>query len=90
MNKDRFNIGKIAISKVNLETTLQTIDEALKRKKAEYICVTNSRTSYFANNDEEYCEIQNNSLLTIPDGMTLVWNARNRGHKDVERDSGPD
>ncbi len=90
MNKERFYIGKIGISKVNLETTLQTIDEAFKSKKAEYICVTNSRTSYFSNNNEEYCRIQNNSLLTIPDGLPLVWIARNKGHKDVERVSGPD
>lgn len=87
---ERYNIGKIAISKTNLSKTLNTINEAIKRIEPGYICVTNSRTTYLANHDPVYCNIQNNSLITVPDGVPLVWIAHNLGHKKVERVSGPD
>jgi N-acetylglucosaminyldiphosphoundecaprenol N-acetyl-beta-D-mannosaminyltransferase len=90
MATERYKIGKIAISKTNLEKALETIDEAIGKNKTGYICVTNSRTTYLANYDSIYCHIQNNSLLTVPDGIPLVWIAHNFGHKEVERVSGPD
>lgn len=90
MNTERYNIGKIAISKTNLTNTIEVINKALQENKPGYICVTNSRTVYLANRDNKYCQIQNNSLLTVPDGIPLVWIANNFGHKMVERVSGPD
>lgn len=90
MNIERYNIGKVAISKTNLNNTLEVIDRALQENKHGYICVTNSRTTYIANHDDKYCQVQNNSLLTVPDGMPLVWIAHNMGYKNVGRVSGPD
>jgi N-acetylglucosaminyldiphosphoundecaprenol N-acetyl-beta-D-mannosaminyltransferase len=58
--------------------------------KPGYICVTNARTVHLANHNLEYCHIQNNSLLTVPDGAPLVWIARNKGFKDVGKVSGKD
>lgn len=87
---NRYSIGKILISKVNLKITLNKIKESLEKKQLGYICVTNARTSYLANHDAEYCEIQNNSLLTVPDGMPLVWTANNQGYKEVSKVSGKD
>jgi N-acetylglucosaminyldiphosphoundecaprenol N-acetyl-beta-D-mannosaminyltransferase len=90
MPVDRYYIGRVAISKTNLEKTVNAINEAIKRNEPGYICVTNSRTTYLANRESTYCHIQNNSLLTVPDGVPLVWIAHNFGHKEVERVSGPD
>ena len=87
---ERFHIGDIAISKTNLKNTLDVIDNALKDKKLGYICVTNARTTYLANHDTSYCKIQNKSLLTVPDGMPLIWIAHNMLHMEVDRVSGPD
>ncbi|MGC9353284.1 MAG: WecB/TagA/CpsF family glycosyltransferase [Mariniphaga sp.] len=87
---ERYNIGRVAISKTNLEKTINAINEAIRRNEPGYICVTNSRTTYLANRESTYCHIQNNSLLTVPDGVPLVWIAHNFGHKEVERVSGPD
>lgn len=86
----RYNIDKINISRINMERALQEIDLALNTSKVGYICVTNTRTSYIANHDAGYCKIQNNSMLTMPDGIPLVWLAHLRGFKDVGRVSGPD
>ena len=70
--------------------TLSIIDNTINKGQFNYICVTNSRTTYLANKDESYCRIQNNSLLTLPDGAPLVWIAHNLGYKDVGKVSGKD
>ncbi|MFW5982889.1 MAG: WecB/TagA/CpsF family glycosyltransferase [bacterium] len=90
MSKQRFNIDNIAISATNLSDALSQIDEAIANNKTGYICVTNSRTTYLANHDKEYCQIQNNSLLTVPDGAPLVWIAHLKGFKEVTKVSGKD
>jgi len=86
----RFNIDKIGISAVNLAVTIDAVKKAYADGDIGYICVTNSRTCYIANRDEDYCRIQNDSLVTIPDGMPLVWIARLNGFKEVNRVSGID
>jgi len=86
----RYDIGKINISRINMGIALQEIALAINTGKVGYICVTNTRTSYIANHNPAYCQIQNNSMLTIPDGIPLVWIAHLRGFKDVGRVSGPD
>lgn len=90
MNTERYNIGKVAISVTSLPRTLFVIDNAFKENNLGYICVTNARTSYLANHDKQYCVIQNNSLLTVPDGTPLVWIAHNFGLKHVDKVSGKD
>jgi len=90
MTPERYYIGQISLSKTNISNTLKVIEEAILENKQGYICVTNSRTTYLANHDQNYCQIQNNSMLTVPDGMPLVWTAHNLGFKEVGRVSGPD
>lgn len=90
MKIERFNIGKIAISATNISQTLLSIDNTIKQNNFGYICVTNSRTAHLSNHDDVYCKIQNNSLLTIPDGAPLVWIAHNKGYKNVGRITGKD
>ncbi len=89
MNIKRYHIGKIAISKTNFKKTLEAINEAIIKNNLGYICVTNTRTTYLANQNPSYCKIQNNSLLTVPDGTPLVWLAHNMGFKEVNRVPGP-
>lgn len=84
----RFSIGNINISVVNLKTTLNFLIETIGNKSFGYLCVTNARTSYLANQDVKYCSIQNNSLLTLPDGIPLVWIANDLGFKEVKKVSG--
>jgi N-acetylglucosaminyldiphosphoundecaprenol N-acetyl-beta-D-mannosaminyltransferase len=87
---ERYLIGKIKINKTNLKDTIKNIGSSIKNKQYGYICVTNSRTAYLANKDDAYLNIQNNSLMTVPDGTPLVWIAHNKGFKEVSRVCGPD
>lgn len=85
---ERYNIGKFNISKANLNGVLKIVADSVSTKKLGYICVSNARVAYQANHDPEYCAIQNNSLLTVPDGKPLVWIAHNMGYKDVGQVAG--
>lgn len=86
----RFSIGKFKVSIVNLQSTLDYIAECIRNEHYGYICVSNSRSAYQSNQESDYCYIQNNSLLTIPDGRPLTWIAHNQGYKDVDQVAGND
>lgn len=86
----RYFIGKVAISKINLEYLPDIIEDALIKGNIGYICVTNARSAYYSNRNKDYLKIQNSSLLTVPDGMPLVWLAHNRGLCEVGKISGKD
>lgn len=86
----RFSINKIHVSITNLSSTISYLSNCIKNNIFGYVCVTNARTTYLANHDNSYCNIQNNSLLTVPDGMPLVWIAHNNSHKNVGKVSGKD
>jgi N-acetylglucosaminyldiphosphoundecaprenol N-acetyl-beta-D-mannosaminyltransferase len=88
--RKRYQINKVKISIVNIKQSIQLIDQAINDGHRGYICVTNSRTTYLANKDDSYCSIQNNSLLTLPDGAPLVWIAHNLRYYGVGRVSGKD
>jgi N-acetylglucosaminyldiphosphoundecaprenol N-acetyl-beta-D-mannosaminyltransferase len=89
MDTNRYKIGNTCISITNPYDLKQHIDWAIGANRKGYICVTNTRTVYHSNHDTEYCKIQNNSFMTIPDGTPLVWMAHLEGFKKVQRISGP-
>ena len=85
---ERYNIGLFKVSRTNLSHALDYISNSIKKGNFGYICVSNARVAYQSNHDPEYCAIQNNSLLTVPDGKPLVWIAHNNGYKDVGQVAG--
>lgn len=85
---ERFNIGKFQISRVNQKTALEYIKKSINNGKSGYICVSNARVAKQSNYDDEFCKIQNSSLLTVPDGKPLVWIAHNKGYRDVGQVAG--
>nr|WP_308758063.1 WecB/TagA/CpsF family glycosyltransferase [uncultured Bacteroides sp.] len=87
---DTYSIGNVHISQVNLISFSEQIEYCVKNKILGYVCVTNSRTVYLSQKDNLYANIQNSSLLTVPDGMPLIWIAHNMGYKSVGRTCGPD
>ena len=89
-NVGRFSVGRMRISAVNMDSALQMIDEQAQRRRSAYVCVANVRATVQAQKDREFCEIENSSFLTLPDGMPLVWYARLSRAGDVSKVSGPD
>lgn len=85
---ERYNIESFRVSCVNLEKVLDAIKDTIRNNDYGYICVSNARVAYQSNHYPEYCAIQNNSLLTVPDGKPLVWIAHNKGYKEVGQVAG--
>lgn len=85
---DRFRIGSVSISATNVIEVVGLLGEAVEASVTGYVCVANVRTSMISQRRDDYCRIQNNSFLTIPDGMPLVWIGRCAGVTDSHRVTG--
>lgn len=90
MNKDRFRIGKVHVSKTNPKATQEKITNAALNGMGGYICVTNMRMVCYANKKQEYAQLMHDSMMNLPDGMPLTWCGKFWGLKDIGRTSGPD
>ncbi len=80
----------VKVSRVNLERAYQQIFQWIKEKKQSYICIAPVSTLVDANGDDQYKVIVNNAGMVTPDGMPVVWLAKSKGCKDIERTYGPD
>lgn len=89
MNK-RVNIIGADISVTNMEDLITNIKSKINSGDTDYICVSNVHTTVTARNDEYFKTIINNSFLSVPDGMPLVWAGRKKGYKDIGRTAGPE
>ena len=90
MSTPRFAVGSVRISAVTMADALQLIDDRVSSVRSAYICVTNVRTAARSQRDEEFCRIQNESSLTVPDGLPLVWYAKLAGFTGIARVAGSD
>ena len=86
----RYRLGPLAISAVNMETALERLDAQVRRGRSAYVCVANVNVTGQCRKNAEFCRIENQSFMTVPDGMPLVWAARLAGEAGVDRVAGPD
>jgi len=86
----RFYIGKAGISSVTMAKTLSLIKDQAREMSPAYICIANVETTVLSQQDGDFCRIQNESLLTVPDGTPLIWYAMIMGEKSIERITGAD
>lgn len=86
----RFGILGVWISAVNLDSASHEILQAVETGRIAHVCVTGVHGVMECRRDSALQEIHNRSLLTVPDGMPLVWIARYRGLAQVDRVYGPD
>ncbi len=87
---ERVNILGSKINVININELLIQLNKLIASKKSHYICVTNVHTVTTGISNKSFRDITNNSSLSIPDGMPLVWIAKNRGYRNIEKCSGPD
>ena len=80
----------VQIADINMQWLLQFTDENIKKIGGDYFCVANVHTTVRSSENEDYRTIQNNSLLTIPDGGPLSTVGRKRGATQIARTTGPD
>lgn len=88
--RQRVDVLGVGISALNLESAKRTILDRLQRREKGYICVTGVHGVIEAQDDSKFRNILNESFLTTPDGMPMVWVSWLRKHHEVDRVYGPD
>lgn len=80
----------VNVGAINMEWLKNYLDKNLKQLSGDYICVSNVHTTVMSYEDSNYCRIQNEGLIAIPDGGPLAKVGNKRGYRDMERTTGPD
>lgn len=89
------NILGVNIAAINMKWLVNYLQRNMDSKKGnslagEYICVSNVHTTVMSYEKKEYCNVQNESLMAIPDGGPLSSVGKRRGYGNMERTTGPD
>lgn len=86
----RVNVLGVGVSVLNLDRAVDVLREAVASGRRGYVCVTGVHGVMEAQSDPDLRRIHNESLLTTPDGMPMVWLGRRAGHAAMDRVYGPD
>ncbi len=79
----------VNIAAINMEWLLDYLGENISEISGDYITVANVHTTVTAYEDKEYCAVQNNALMAIPDGGPLTSIGHKRGLDQMGRTTGP-
>jgi len=80
----------VRVHALNMPLALETITTWIREREPNYICVTPAHAIMDYRRDPALIEIANQSGLTTPDGMSIVWLLHHMGYPQVERVYGPD
>jgi N-acetylglucosaminyldiphosphoundecaprenol N-acetyl-beta-D-mannosaminyltransferase len=86
----RVDVLGVGVSAITMDDAVRTITGWIVDGRQHYVCVTGVHGVMESQRDPELLSIHNNSGLTTPDGMPLVWASRWAGAGHVERVYGPD
>ncbi len=84
------NILGIGYSPINLLQAVEQVDSWILENQQRYVCVTPVHALMDLRKEPDLRHIANNSGLTTPDGMPIVWILKLMGYKHVSRVYGPD
>ena len=80
----------VNISITNMEDVIQCILSQFDSLKGQYICFSNVHTTVMSRKNPDYCRVQNNAFMALPDGSPVALVARMRGYEQAEQVAGPD
>lgn len=90
---EKIPYSEILKTKINVVTMKQAVDFLTENPRefgGKYVCVSNVHTTVMAYRDEKYRQVQNGSVLNLPDGKPLSIVQRHRKYENVGRVPGPD
>jgi len=90
LSHKRVDILGVNVSSINMHQALSMINYWVINRIPRYVCVTAAHCIMDSLDSAELRSIYNSSGLTTPDGMSLVWFIKTKGHKHVSRVYGPD
>lgn len=84
------NVLGVGINVVDISSATAKCEELIASRGKGYVCVTGVHGVMEAQSNLQFRSILNRSLLTVPDGMPMVWVGRIQGHREISRVYGPD
>ena len=85
----RFDVLGVQVSAIDMATATDEIGRWIEQRERQYVCVTGVHGVMESQSDAELLAIHNQSGLTTPDGMPMVWAGKWAG-LPIERVYGPD
>lgn len=79
----------VNIAAIDMEWLIDFTKVNIKILSGDYMCVSNVFTTVTAYENSQYCNIQNNGVMAIPDGGPLSSVGRKRGYANMKRVTGP-
>jgi N-acetylglucosaminyldiphosphoundecaprenol N-acetyl-beta-D-mannosaminyltransferase len=86
----RVDVLGVGVSAIDMDAALDEIGAWVDHGEHHYVCVTGVHGVMESQRDPELKRIHNDSGLTTPDGMPMVWAGRRAGATDMARVYGPD
>lgn len=86
---DYYRVGRAKLYVTDPQDSARRIIESIGRGEKGYVCISNMRTTVYANTTPDYLEVMNGSLFNTPDGTPLVWCGKAWGLKNINRACGP-
>jgi N-acetylglucosaminyldiphosphoundecaprenol N-acetyl-beta-D-mannosaminyltransferase len=86
----RQNILGVMVSAINLSSAVSLIQYWIRKRASVYVCVTPAHGIMDCYRQPELRTTFNQSGMTTPDGMAVVWLLKIYGHQQVDRVYGPD
>lgn len=80
----------VQIAALHMKAALNYIQKNLKSLNGQYICISNVHTTIMSYEDKDYCRIQNEAALALPDGGPIAFLCKRRGFPEADRVTGPD
>ncbi|HSV43699.1 MAG TPA: WecB/TagA/CpsF family glycosyltransferase, partial [Candidatus Bathyarchaeia archaeon] len=80
----------VNVDVIDMDTAIERIGQWIEERRKAYVCVAPVATVVRAIDDQDYQKILEEADMVTPDGMPVVWVARAKGAKEIERVCGPD
>ncbi len=87
---ERQDILGVRVSVLHMASAVRQIGAWIEVQEPNYVCVTPAHSVMDARSNPELLRIFNDSGMTTPDGMSIVWTLKLLGHPGVSRVYGPD
>jgi len=86
----KVNVLGTGITILNFPLLIGQLDSWIDEKHGDYVCVTGMHGVMESIKNDELRNIHNSAGMVTPDGMSMVWYGKLKGHKNMERVCGPD
>ena len=88
--RQRVDVLGVGISATSMDEAVETIASWIENGERKYVCCTPVSGVMESQKDDVLRRAHNESGLTVPDGMPMVWAGRFAGARHISRVYGPD